>query len=304
MGDLLRVDSPEALREKVRGWRRAGESVGLVPTMGALHDGHLSLVRRSNALARRTVVSIFVNPTQFGPGEDLERYPRTVGSDCERLRGVATGARGCDLVFLPSASAIYPPDGDPASVRTWVDVEGVSAGLEGDQRPGHFRGVATVVAKLLNLVQPDVAVFGQKDAQQLAVIRRMVRDLHLPVEIVGAPIVRESDGLALSSRNRYLDSAQRRAATVLARSLRVARAALDAGDRDADALVRRVRAVLDAEPAGTTDYVGVVDADTFEPVAEVTGATVIAVAFRLGTTRLLDNLLFDPDAEIDPNPGL
>ncbi|MEM8929713.1 MAG: pantoate--beta-alanine ligase [Acidobacteriota bacterium] len=310
MAELRRVETITALREVVRSWRAAGERIAFVPTMGALHEGHLSLVRRANELAERTVVSIFVNPTQFGPDEDLDRYPRTIEKDCDELSAIADEpgggmpGSGCDLVFLPSAAAIYPPDGDPASVRTWVDVEDVSSGFEGDERPGHFRGVATVVAKLLHLVQPDIAVFGQKDAQQLAVVRRMVADLHLPIEIIGAPIVREADGLALSSRNRYLDPEQRAAAQVLSRALRAARSALDDGERDASAIERLVRAVLDAESLGHCDYVGVVDADDFQPVERISDRTVIPIAYRLGSTRLLDNFLFDPDADREPNPNL
>ncbi|MEM6793114.1 MAG: pantoate--beta-alanine ligase [Acidobacteriota bacterium] len=284
---LARAQDPDSLRAAVAGWRRAGERIAFVPTMGALHAGHLSLVRVARESADRVVTSIFVNPTQFGPGEDLGRYPRTVDEDCRQLEG-----EGCDLVFLPEVHHVYPP-----GCQTRVEIEGPSRGFEGAERPGHFSGVATVVLALFQLVRPDVAVFGQKDAQQLAVIRRIVRDLHLGIEIVGAPIVREPDGLALSSRNIYLDSGQRRAAWVLSRSLQQAKHAIEAGERSADAVRQTVRRILETEPSGSIDYVGVVDADTFEPLDRLRGAVVLPVAVRFGSTRLLDNLRI----EIEPS---
>ena len=291
---LARVSDPAELRAHVSAWHDHGLRVGFVPTMGALHEGHLSLVRRAHELADRVVVSIFVNPTQFGQGEDYDAYPRDVAADCRML-----AAEACHLVFLPSVETMYPQ-----GESTYVDAGSPALGFEGDERPGHFRGVATVVAKLFHLVQPDVAIFGQKDAQQLAVVRRMVRDLHMPVEIVGAPIVREADGLALSSRNAYLSPGERRAAIVLSRSLAAAREVVEAGERSPEALRQRVYEILDAEPRGSTDYVAVVDADSFAPVESLEGRRVtVAIAFRLGRTRLLDNLLLDLRAEIPAGPA-
>jgi len=275
------VRDPGGLRRWVAARRARGLRVGFVPTMGALHDGHLSLVRRAAELAGAVVASVFVNPAQFGPGEDYDRYPRDPEGDAELLEGA-----GCHLLFLPEVATLYPPGGS-----TWVDVEGPSRGFEADQRPGHFRGVATVVLKLCHLVTPDVAVFGRKDAQQLAVVRTMARDLHLPVEIVGAPIVREPDGLAMSSRNAYLTPEDRTAAGVLHRALGAAVAAFEDGEKRSEELRRRVEGELATEPRGQVDYVAVVDADTFEPVERVTGPTVVATAVRFGKTRLLDNVL-------------
>lgn len=285
-GRLQRVHEVPDLRRRLASWRRDGLTVALVPTMGALHAGHLSLVEIARREADRVVASVFVNPTQFGPDEDFDSYPRSVEDDCRRLQDA-----GCDLVFLPSVETMYPPGSD-----TVVDVPGPSEGFEGEQRPGHFRGVATVVLKLFNLVQPDVAVFGEKDAQQLAVIRRLTRDLLLPIRIVGAPIVREGDGLALSSRNVYLDPDQRVAARVLSRALGLARQALESGETDVETLRRRVAQALDGESAGRTDYVAVVDGETFRPLDSLDdfrGRLVIAVVYRLGDTRLLDNLQID-----------
>ena len=277
---LQRAESIDALRERLAAWRSEGLRIGFVPTMGALHEGHLSLVREAHQRADRVVASIFVNPTQFGPGEDFERYPRTVDEDCARL-----AEEGCDLVFLPPVEAIYPP-----GASTFVEVEGPSSGFEADERPGHFRGVATVVATLFQLVRPDVAIFGQKDAQQLAVIRKLARDLHFDIEIVGAPIVREKDGLALSSRNVFLNTEERRAARVLSRSLEIARGLIEVGERDAETVRRAITEVLDAGALGTTDYVGIVDADTFQPLERLAGRVVVPIAYRLGSVRLLDNL--------------
>lgn len=281
--------------------RRAGRRA-VVMTMGALHDGHLELVRRARALADHVVVTIFVNPLQFGAGEDLDRYPRTLEADLAALATV-----GADLVFAPTPDVVYP-DGDPA-VR-------VSAGLlgtvwEGASRPGHFDGVLTVVLKLLHLTRPDAALFGQKDAQQLAAIRRMVRDLDVPVEVVAVPIQRDADGLALSSRNAYLTPAQRASALVLSRSLSAAQPASDGarpGQRAAAALAA-ARAVLDAadraDPgAVVVDYLALVDPDTLEPVEEGYGGTaLLAVAARVGTTRLIDNVLVDLDGPPGPEPA-
>jgi pantoate--beta-alanine ligase len=277
------------LRRWVAARRARGLRIGFVPTMGALHEGHLSLVRRAAELTDAVVASVFVNPAQFGPDEDYNRYPRDPDGDAALLAGA-----GCHLLVLPEVETLYPPGGS-----TWVDVEGPSRGFEADQRPGHFRGVATVVLKLFHLVTPDVAVFGRKDAQQLAVVRTMVRDLHLPVEVVGAPIVREPDGLAMSSRNAYLTPEDRQAAGVLHRALGAAVAAFDGGERRSDELRRWVEEELATEPRGQVDYVAVVDADTFEPVDRVKGPTVVATAVRFGETRLLDNVLLEEAPETD-----
>lgn len=274
------VTEVSELRSKVAEWRQRGERIALVPTMGALHAGHLSLVELGRRRAERLIVSIFVNPAQFGPNEDFETYPRPLARDLELLESV-----GADLVFTPTVATLYP-----AGSSTWVMVEGVSEGLEGESRPGHFRGVATVVLKLFNLTMPDLAIFGEKDAQQLAVIQRLVRDLVLPIEIVPGPIKREPDGLAMSSRNAYLSQEERSAARVLSRALGQARDLLAGGERSARALTEKVRAILAAEPRGTIDYVGLVDASTFRPIDTVERTAVLPIVFRLGKTRLLDNL--------------
>jgi pantoate--beta-alanine ligase len=288
MADVLpRVETVDALRQTLDGWRQEGSTIAFVPTMGALHEGHLSLVRRATHEADRVVASVFVNPTQFGPGEDFESYPRDPEGDAALLAGA-----GCHLLFLPTVETIYPP-----GHSSFVEVEGPSRGYEGAQRPGHFRGVATVVSQLFHIVEPHVAIFGQKDAQQLALIRRMVHDLHFRVRIVGAPIVREPDGLALSSRNVYLSPEERRAATVLHRSLEAARAQIETGERDAATIRRGIRDGLSTEPLGQVDYVGTVDALSFEPLEELRGECVIPIAVRFGKTRLLDNLHLHLDSD-------
>jgi pantoate--beta-alanine ligase len=257
-------------------------SLGLVPTMGYLHRGHLSLVQRARAECERVGVSIFVNPTQFGPNEDLSRYPRDLDRDLELLAPYKV-----DLVWAPAADAMYPP-----GFQTWVNVEQVSAPLEGKQRPGHFRGVATVVAKLFNAFTPDRAYFGQKDAQQVVVIRRMVRDLNFPVEVVTCPIVREPDGLALSSRNVYLNPEERQTATVLYRALMAAQAAFDGGERDADTLRAIVGSTLAAEPLAREEYVSVAEPETLAELESVgANGALLSLAVRVGKTRLIDNLL-------------
>jgi pantoate--beta-alanine ligase len=253
--------------------------VGLVPTMGALHDGHLSLIRRARAETGCVVVSIFVNPTQFGPHEDLSRYPRSFARDLDHC-----AHEGVDLVFAPDVQAIYP-----AGFTTFVTVEGLSDWLEGACRPGHFRGVATVVLKLFQLVAPDVAYFGQKDAQQARVIAQMVRDLNVPVELRVCPTVREADGLALSSRNVYLTAAERSRALSLSRSLFAARDAIQAGDRSPESVRQKMRALLESA-AVAVDYAELVDPATFEPVRQFDGPVLAVVAARVGTTRLIDNL--------------
>ena len=272
---MIRLDSPGAMTALARGWAGSGAGVGLVPTMGALHEGHLSLVRRSRAENDLTVVSIFVNPLQFGPGEDLSRYPRPLDRDLELL-----GREGVDAVYLPDEAAMYPPQ-----ARTRVSVGGVSEPLEGAHRPGHFDGVATVVTKLFATVRPNRAYFGQKDAQQLAVVRRLAADLDTGVEIRACPIVREPDGLAMSSRNAYLTPEERRAATCLHRALIAAAAAYRAGERDPDRLSAVMREVIGAEPLAELDYAAVVDPASFTPPGHLA-----LVAARLGSTRLIDNL--------------
>ncbi len=276
--------------DEVRAWhieadRKAGirAEVGLVPTMGFLHEGHLSLVLRARDENDRVAASIFVNPTQFGPGEDLASYPRDLARDLALLERA-----GCDLVFVPEPDEMYPP-----GFQTWVEVGNVAAPLEGAHRPGHFRGVATVVLKLFGIFEPSRAYFGQKDAQQLAVIRTMARDLDLPLEIIACPTIREPDGLAMSSRNTYLAPAERQGATVLYRSLTAARAAWSAGERDAEALRRAMREVLDTEPLARTEYVSVADPLTLQELETVTGNALFSMAVRIGRTRLIDNITTD-----------
>jgi pantoate--beta-alanine ligase len=255
--------------------------VGFVPTMGYLHEGHASLARQARAECDHVAASIFVNPAQFGPGEDLSKYPRDLDRDLRLLESV-----GVDLVWTPMPEVIYPP-----GYQTWVDVDEITRPLEGAQRPGHFRGVATVVAKLFNAVQPDRAYFGQKDAQQAAVIRQMTRDLNFPIEIVVCPTVREPDGLAMSSRNVYLDPPQRKAATVLYRSLSAARSAYDGGERNAAKLRQIMGDVLAAEPLAQVQYVSCADYETLKELELVTGKTLLSMAVFVGKTRLIDNLV-------------
>ena len=256
-------------------------SVGLVPTMGYLHEGHLSLVRRAREDCDHVIVSIFVNPTQFGPREDLSKYPR----DLERDLGLLAPL-GVDLVWMPTAEIMYPP-----GYQTWVEVEAITRPLEGAMRPGHFRGVTTVVAKLFNAVQPHNAYFGQKDAQQAAVIRQMARDLSYPIEIVVCPILREPDGLAMSSRNVYLDPEQRKAAAVLSRSLHAAQEMYEHGERDAENLRATMKEVLASEPLAQVQYVSCADYDTLEELESVTGKVLLSLAVFVGKTRLIDNLV-------------
>jgi len=268
------------LRAAVARARQAGQAIGFVPTMGCLHEGHLSLIRRAKQEAAFVVVSIFVNPTQFGPNEDFSKYPRTFEDD---RRGCE--AAGASLVFAPAAADFYP-----AGASTWVDVEGVSAKLCGEFRPGHFRGVATVVAMLFNAAQADLAVFGRKDLQQLAVIRRMVRDLHIPVRIIAHETVREPNGVAMSSRNRYLSAEQMRQATAIPAAMTAAKALAKAGVADAARLRDAAQAVLHGEPALKPQYGEIVDLETMAPVASTEGLRcAIAIACHLGTTRLIDN---------------
>jgi len=257
------------------------EPVGFVPTMGYLHEGHLSLVRRARAECASVVVSIFVNPTQFGPGEDLATYPRDLPRDLGLLEKEAV-----NLVWTPTPEGMYPP-----GFQTWVTVEEVARPLEGAQRPGHFRGVATVVAKLFNGVQPQRAYFGQKDAQQAVVIRHMVRDLDFPIEIIVCPTVREADGLAMSSRNSYLAPQERRAATVLYRALSAAQAAFEAGERDAERLRRMVAEIIAAEPLARLQYVSCAHPETLQELETIADTALLSLAAFVGRTRLIDNLV-------------
>jgi len=281
-----RIAGVARLRERVGQEKGRGAVVGVVPTMGAYHRGHLSLMRRARRECGLVVVTLFVNPTQFGAGEDFERYPRDLEADA----GMAE-REGVDILFHPAAEAVYPP-----GFSTWVAVEqGVEQGLEGASRPGHFRGVATVVAKLFQMVQPDRAYFGEKDYQQLQVIRRMAADLDMPVQVVPCPIIREPDGLAMSSRNRYLNPAEREAARSLFRCLQEAQRLVSAGERAAAAVIRAARAVLEAEPLVRPDYLEIVDPETLVPVELLDRPAQIAVAARIGSTRLIDNTRLLPD---------
>jgi pantoate--beta-alanine ligase len=261
--------------------RGKGKRLGFVPTMGALHEGHLSLVRAAKASCGAVAASIFVNPTQFGPNEDLARYPRSFERDCELLE-----REEVDLLFAPSVEEMYPQ-----GAVTWVTVEGLSDKLDGRSRPGHFRGVTTVVAMLFHIVEPDAAYFGQKDAAQVAIIRRMVRDLHMPIEIVACPIVREADGLAMSSRNSYLDAQQRKQALVLHRSLMRVNELFNGGERNAAQLIAAARQEFSGESSVRLDYLEVVNPETLDAVEDVSRGALVAVAAYVGTTRLLDNIL-------------
>ena len=281
--EILRT-VPE-LRAWSRAQRVAGRSVGLVPTMGALHAGHASLIRAAAAGCDAVAVSIFVNPTQFGPNEDFARYPRTFEADC-----ALAGESGADVVFAPSVEDLYP-DG----AATFVEVEGLSSRLDGASRPGHFRGVATVVAKLLIAAEPDRAYFGQKDAAQVAVLRRMAADLLLPVEIVVCPIVREGEGLALSSRNIYLSADERALALLLSRAVRVVESLVGSGERRAGALVDAARGVLAGVPEVRVDYIELVDWGTLLPVEVAAPGTLFALAAWVGVTRLIDNAIIGSD---------
>lgn len=276
------------LRDAVADARRRGLSIGQVPTMGALHAGHLSLIEKARTETGYVVVSIFVNPTQFGPNEDLRRYPRPFARDRELCRQA-----GVDLIFHPEPDVLYPPD-----YRTFVEVTGLQDVLCGPSRPGHFRGVATVVLKLFNLVQPDRAYFGQKDAQQAAIIAQMIRDLNVPVELCVCPIVREPDGLALSSRNQYLEADERRQATVLHRALLAGRQRIEVGERDAAAVRRAMEERIASASGAVLDYAAVVDAESLHALDRLAPGrcVLLALAVKFGGTRLIDNLLICPPA--------
>jgi pantoate--beta-alanine ligase len=275
-------------RTACRTARASGKRLGLVPTMGALHEGHLSLVRTAKAQCDAVAVSVFVNPTQFGPNEDLAKYPRPFDRDCRLLE-----KEGVEILFAPAVEQIYPKSNSNAE-GTWVVVEGLSEKLDGRSRPGHFRGVTTIVSKLFHILEPEAAFFGQKDAAQLAVIRRMVRDLNFAVEIVACPIVREPDGLAMSSRNAYLDGEERRRALVLQRTLQETRQRFQAGERTAARLIAAAMEVLARVPQVALDYFEIVDPETLDPVEQVSQATLVAVAAYVGSTRLIDNVVLEP----------
>lgn len=277
------VSSVADVRRQVKEWRRQGLSVGLVPTMGYLHEGHKSLIVRAVAENDRVVVSDFVNPTQFGPNEDLASYPRDIEADARLCE-----AAGAHLIFHPAPEDMYDPD-----FCTWVDMKSLTEGLCGKTRPIHFRGVCTVVSKLFHIVAPDRAYFGQKDAQQLAVIRRMVRDLNFDIEIVGCPIVREADGLARSSRNTYLNAEERKAALVLSRAVFLGRDMMEKGEREASAIIAAMKTCIEAEPLARIDYVEMVDAVSMQTVQRAEGPVLCAMAVYIGKTRLIDNFLFE-----------
>lgn len=280
---MIIAKTVEEVRSQVRKWRKEGLTVGLVPTMGYLHEGHASLIDKAVSMCDRVVASDFVNPTQFGPGEDLEAYPRDFDHDCQLLE-----AHGCHMVFHPSVDEMYP-DGN-GKTDTYIEIlDDMPKQLCGKTRPIHFRGVCTVVGKLFNIVMPDKAFFGQKDAQQLAIIRRMVRDLSYGIEIVGCPIVREEDGLAKSSRNTYLNAEERQAALVLSQAIRMAEKMTAEGETDAEKVLAAMRELIEKEPLAKIDYVSAVDGVTMAPVTEIKGNVLIAMAVYIGKTRLIDN---------------
>jgi pantoate--beta-alanine ligase len=274
---VTRVGEMKAL---VRKWKARGLTVGFVPTMGFLHEGHLSLVRESRRRSGATAVSVFVNPTQFGPREDFSRYPRDLERDAALLEGEAV-----DALFCPADAEIYPP-----GYATYVEVHDLQDRLCGKSRPGHFRGVATVVLKLFNIVEPDLAFFGWKDAQQVVILRQMAADLNLATEIVGCPLIREPDGLAMSSRNGYLSPEERKAALVLSRSLADAEELVARGERDAGRLVAAIRTMIEAEPLARVEYIEAVDLHGLRPVPEIRGDVLVALAVHIGSTRLIDNV--------------
>ncbi len=267
------------VRAQIRQWKKEGCSIGLVPTMGYLHEGHASLAKQSVISCDKTVASVFVNPIQFGPSEDLLSYPRDFQHDCALLEEI-----GVDLIFHPSPEEMYAPD-----FCTYVEMEHLTTQLCGKSRPGHFRGVCTVVSKLFHIIQPDKAFFGEKDAQQLAVIRRMVRDLSFDIEIVGCPIVREADGLAKSSRNTYLNAEERQAALILSQSILLGKKLVEQGERNGQALINALKAHIETEPLARVDYVDVVDGITMQPIEHLQGKILVAIAVFIGKTRLIDN---------------
>ena len=275
MKTIIGLDELRASRLSLAG------TVGLVPTMGYLHEGHLSLIRLAKSECDNVVVSIFVNPTQFGANEDLSKYPRDLERDLSLIEPLDV-----DLVWTPTAEIMYP-----TGYQTWVEVDAITRPLEGSMRPTHFKGVTTVVAKLFNAVQPHKAYFGQKDAQQAAVIRQMVRDLNFPIDVIVCPIVREADGLAMSSRNKYLEGADRKAATVLFRALNAAKELYEGGERDAEILRGKMKEVLESEPRAQIQYVSCADYDSLEELDVIKGKTLLSMAVILGKTRLIDNFV-------------
>lgn len=277
------VKTISEVRNEVKNWRKHGLSVGLVPTMGYLHEGHKSLIDRACKENDKVVVSVFVNPTQFGPGEDLATYPRDIQRDAALCEDA-----GAALIFNPEPEEMYFDD-----FHTYVTMESLSDELCGKTRPIHFRGVCTVVSKLFHIVAPDRAYFGQKDAQQLAIIKRMVRDLNFDIEIVGCPIVRESDGLAKSSRNTYLNPEERKAALVLSKAVGLGQELIQKGERNADVIVEKMKQLIEEEPLAKIDYVQAVDAISIQPVAEIKGTVLVAMAVYIGKTRLIDNFIYE-----------
>lgn len=277
------VKTISEVRNEVKNWRRQGLSVGLVPTMGYLHEGHKSLIDRACKENDKVVVSVFVNPTQFGPGEDLATYPRDIQRDAALCEDA-----GAALIFNPEPEEMYFDD-----FHTYVTMESLSDELCGKTRPIHFRGVCTVVSKLFHIVAPDRAYFGQKDAQQLAIIKRMVRDLNFDIEIVGCPIVREADGLAKSSRNTYLNPEERKAALVLSKAVGLGQELIQKGERNADVIVEKMKQLIKEEPLAKIDYVQAVDAISIQPVAEIKGTVLVAMAVYIGKTRLIDNFIYE-----------
>ena len=277
------VKTISEVRDIVKAWKRAGHQVGLVPTMGYLHEGHQSLMTAAKSENEKVVVSVFVNPMQFGPTEDLASYPKDLDKDRQLCQQA-----GADLIFHPDAAEMYSAD-----FCSFVDMTGLTEELCGRSRPIHFRGVCTVVSKLFNIVQPDKAYFGQKDAQQLAVIRRMVRDLNIDVEIIGCPIIREHDGLAKSSRNSYLNQEQRQAALCLYRAIKLSQHLMQDGERDCQRISAQMTALIEQEPLAKIDYISIVDADTLSPVERINRPVLCAIAVYIGKTRLIDNVVFD-----------
>jgi len=281
---MIVAKNKEDIKKVITKWKVDGLKVGFVPTMGFFHDGHLSLMKESLKRADKTIVSIFVNPTQFGPNEDFDSYPRDTERDLRLAEKV-----GVDAVFIPDVEDMYP-----GNSKTWVIVEDLSKNLCGRSRPGHFRGVATVVTKLFNIIQPDIAIFGQKDFQQLQIIRQMVKDLDFPIEIVGAPIYREFDGLAMSSRNTYLSKEERKSAICLYKSLKIAQNLVESGKiKKAKELQETIRRTIDGFPFTKIDYIFIGDPESLEPVDDLKKPLLVALAVYLGKTRLIDNIVID-----------
>ncbi|SFC81473.1 pantoate--beta-alanine ligase [Pragia fontium] len=277
------VKTISEVRDTVKAWKKAGYQVGFVPTMGYLHEGHQSLMSAAKADNHKVVVSIFVNPMQFGPNEDLASYPRDIDKDQQLCQQA-----GVDLIFHPDASEIYAED-----FCSFVDMTGLTEELCGRSRPAHFRGVCTVVSKLFNIVQPDKAYFGQKDAQQLAVIRRMVRDLNIDVQVIGCPIVREADGLAKSSRNSYLNAEQRQAALCLSQAISLGQQLVQRGERNCQKITSSMQSIITQQPLARVDYITIVDAETLRPIEQIHQSILCAIAVYIGNTRLIDNFIVD-----------